>query len=272
MLSAVSIANRYLANRIVSEGHAGNVMRLARRCGSIGREEINAYIKRRLKTCKTVTVDAERHMLATLWKFAFEVGITDDPPRGIARIKVVREPVRAWTLLQCCTAVKATSQKKFRRTKNGADIGVLLRAWMLLGYETGARLSDLWSLREDNFSGGTVSWTQHKTGMPIVKVLSEECVREVQSLIRQSPDGTVLAWACSKKQAQRHMKKLLGQMGMPGSSKWLRRSSATHIECAHPGMGRRHLGHKTPGMAERHYFDYRQIHADIPQAPCLMQG
>ncbi|NBO19680.1 MAG: DUF2309 family protein, partial [Proteobacteria bacterium] len=136
---------------------------------------------------------------------------------------------------------------------------LFLKCWLLLGYETGARQSDLWSLQAKHFHNGAVQWTQHKTGQPHVRALSQACQDVVDEMLRLSPDGTVLGWAMLPSGARRVMKRHLKLCGLSGSSKWLRRSGATHIEMAQPGKGRIHLGHKTVGLAERNYIDWAQV-------------
>jgi len=152
-------------------------------------------------------------------------------------------------------------------------VGLFLRCWMLLGYETGARHGDLWEMRQEDFDldAGTVRWSQHKTGEPHVKIMSRPCLLAVQEMLERSPDGRVLGWVMSKKSGHRRMRKYLRDMKYAGSSKWLRRSGATHIEMEHPGKGRLHLGHKTPGLAERCYIDWSQVRRDIPCVPSLLK-
>jgi hypothetical protein len=67
------------------------------------------------------------------------------------------------------------------------------------------------------------------------------------------------------------MQAYLSSLRLGGSSKWLRRSGATHIEMEHPGKGRLHLGHKTHGLAERCYIDWSQVRRDIPSVPTLLK-
>lgn len=67
------------------------------------------------------------------------------------------------------------------------------------------------------------------------------------------------------------MRKFLLREKLGGSSKWLRRSSATHIEMQNPGKGRIHLGHRTIGLAEKSYIDWTQVRRDVPQAPRLLK-
>jgi len=65
----------------------------------------------------------------------------------------------------------------------------------------------------------------------------------------------------------RMMRELLDEVGLDGSSKWLRRSGATHCEMERPGAGRMHLGHRSPGLFETNYADWSQLRQNTPRTP-----
>lgn len=270
-ISFRSAAERYLGERIVSRGYSRRVMAVAAGCRRFNEDSCNRFLKQRLAEVSSVTAAPDRVIVLTIWRYAYERGLVDSMPRGIVKIKVQRPPTRAWTLEQCCTAVKATFQHDRKRLRSGASLGVFLRCWILLGYETGARQEDLWRLRDTDFSGQTVQFTQSKTGNPVPKVLTPSCMEAVRAMLEASPDGRVLGWVMKKEGGYKRMRKHLESLKMRGSGKWLRRSGCTHIEIDHPGKGRLHLGHKTVGLAERFYIDWSQVHRDIPQTPNLLK-
>lgn len=261
----------YLNERVVSRLYASNLCRLARKVGLLTVPDCNRYLKERLTKVSSVTVSYERAMLIVLWRWALDSALVDSPPKGLVKVKASRPPTRAWTLEQCCTAVKSSFSLDSETMKSGCPLGLFIRCWLLLGYESGARRGDLWRMKSTDFSGDTLWWTQHKTGDPCPKILSEECVAAVMDMLSRSTNGTVLAWATCVSGGGKHMRKFLLREKLGGSSKWLRRSSATHIEMANPGKGRIHLGHKTMGLAEKAYIDWTQVRRDIPQAPRLLK-
>jgi integrase len=126
-------------------------------------------------------------------------------------------------------------------------------------------------MRDDDLVDGAVRWSQHKTGDPHVRPLSPACMAAVREMLAHSPDGRILGWAMQANSARRRMRRYLRSLGLSGSSKWLRRSGATHIEMDAPGKGRLHLGHRTHGLAERCYIDWSQVRKDIPQVPSLLR-
>jgi integrase len=231
---------------------------------------VNAYLQRRLTEVSPVTVATERAILTGLWRWAHESGLVESAPRGIVKFKIPRRPTRAWTVSQCCTAVKGTFLLTDTIRGKGITSGLFLRAWILLGYESGARHGDLWEMRDDDLADGSIRWSQHKTGDPHVRPLSPACMTAIKAMLARSPDGRILGWAMHASAARRRMRLYLRSLGLSGSGKWLRRSGATHIEMDAPGKGRLHLGHKTHGLAERCYIDWSQVRKDIPQVPVLL--
>jgi hypothetical protein len=123
-----------------------------------------------------------------------------------------------------------------------------------------------------HIDGDTLRWTQAKTGDPIVKVLSPACLDAVTAMLAASPDGSILGWACGRRMAMRHMREHLDRCGLDGTSKWLRRSGATHIEMVAPGKASLHLGHRTATLAAQAYIDWGQVRKTTPVTPRLLEA
>jgi integrase len=263
------IAKRYLADRVVCPIYASNLNRVAERCGVIGTEAVNEYLRARLGQVSTITARTERTIIVSLWRYAYEQSLTDKPPRGVMLVKTARAPTAAWTPEQCKMLVEGTNELA-GTLRSGAPLGLFLRTWIILGYQSGSRRGDLWAMRAENFDGGTLRWTQHKTGDPLHKRLTPACVEAVRQMLALSPDGRVLGWACRMRQSMRIMKSYLESKGLPGTSKWLRRSGATHIEIREPGKARLHLGHRSVNLASQCYIDWSQVRHHAPETPSLV--
>lgn len=269
MEDMLSIARRYLAARKTTASHEANILRVAGRCRQVTAERVNLYLRTRLDSVSSNTVRHERSMILSIWRWAYDESIVDTAPRGIMRVKSVRKPTRAWTTTQCRLLVEGTRNRK-GRLRSGVSLSLFLRAWILLGYEAGARRGDLFSLRAEHLDGDSLRWTQSKTGDPIAKVLSPACVEAVKTMLMLSRDGTILGWACGKRQSMRVMKDHILACGLDGTSKWLRRSGATHCEMAQPGAGRLHLGHRSPALFDQAYADWTQLRTKTPKTPSLV--
>lgn len=265
------VADVYLRQRVVSSQYESAVKRIAAQVGRLSADRINAYLRDRLQAVSTVTARTERTVLLSLWRHAYETSMVREAPRGVMRIKARKPPTRAWTQDQVRTAIAKAGELCGRRLRSGADLGVWLRCWLLLGYEAGSRHGDLWRLTRDNLDGDVLRWTQAKTGDGITKVLSSACVKACREMLEASPDGTILGWACQRRQAMRWMRQHLDACGLAGTSKFLRRSGATHIEMLAPGKASLHLGHRTATLAAQAYIDWGQVRATAPRTPSLVE-
>lgn len=264
------IAKAYLTERIVSKHYAENVDRVALRCCEVSVKRVNEYLRQIAAEKASTTVRAERTILLTLYRYAYETGMIDEAPRGVMKVKARKQPTKAWTVDQLRKLIAATKEHDGKRLRSGANLGQFLRCWVLLAYECGARFGDVMSFAREHLDGDTLSWTQSKTGDPLSRPLTPACLTAIDKMLERSPDGRILGWACKRRQAHRIMRELLDSQGLGGSSKWLRRSGATHCEMEKPGSGRLHLGHRSPALFEQAYCDWSQLRTKTPKTPALV--
>jgi integrase len=264
------IAPLFLASRQVSDTHRRRVLSIAARAGRLTTQSLNAYLLARIEQVSGFAVKTERSICLTLWRWAYDQGHYEVAPRGVMRMKARRKPTRAWTVEQIRQILDACDRQGKRAMWSGATARDFLRCWVLLAYETGARMGDVFAFRGDQLDGDTIAWTQSKTGDPLTRTLTPACLLSVRAMLAKSTDGSIIGWVCSKRQATRRMRQLLESCGFDGSSKWLRRSGATHCEMAQAGAGRLHLGHRSPALFESNYCDWAQLRTRTPRPPSLV--
>lgn len=267
-----AVCEKYLENRICSSEYARQLRKLSSQLSDLTAEAVNAHLRARKDSVSPITLTNERRQALTLWRWAYEEGIVDASPRGVLRLRAASQPVRAWTIAQCRALVKEADNFSGKRLRNGADLGVFLRCWVLLGYETGARYGDIFSWTKDNICNDAVGWVTNKTGAVCTRVLSAEALASVRAMLAVSPDGRILGWVASRRYSFRLLRKLLSKAGHGGSGRWLRRSAATHIEMYDPGKAQWFLGHRTPGLASRHYLDQSQLAGSASRPPPIAMG
>ena len=267
IMTFARVADAYLAERIVTDIYAANVRRIALRAGAVSVESLNAFLKKRATERQSTTVRSERTILLTLYRWGYENKLIADAPRGVMKVKARKAPTKAWTIEQLRSLVEATRKHDKARLRSGASLGAFLRCWVLVAYESGARLGDVMSFTADNLDGDTLSWTQSKTGDPMVRTLTNACRSAIAEMLAASPTGSILGWACGRRMAIRHMRKLIDSVGIGGTGKWLRRSGATHCEMERAGAGRLHLGHRSPALFEQAYADWAQLRTRTPKTP-----
>lgn len=270
MKTLVDLARHYVDNRNICGEYRQTIGRIAASCPTLSADAVNAYLKRRLTEVSTITARNERGIILSLWVTAYHDGVVDTTPRGIMKIKVRRAATRAWTLEEVKTALSHARKQRGIKLRCGADKADFLSAWILLGYESGARFGDCWSFTREHIVGDALQWTQSKTGDPLSKILTPACLQACSEMLKKSPDGRIIGWVCGKRHATRIMRQHLASCELPGTSKWLRRSGATHVEMVEPGRARLHLGHRSVGLAEKAYLDWAQIRTKTPRVPALI--
>lgn len=272
LISAIKIAKQYVESKNLSAHYAKNVITTAKNCKYLSSEHINKYLKARLAIVDSSTAKSNRTIILVLYKWAYENDILENLPKNILKIKTKRKPTKAWTIDECKMLVSKTYDLDNEKTKTGCSLGLFLKCWILLAYESGARFGDIFSFNKNHLDKNILRWTQNKTGDPLTKILSDKLIDNINEITNNpnyQKSNSILGWVVKSRQAFRIMRKFLIVCGLDGSGKFLRRSGATHLENKTPGAAKLHLGHRTSGLAEKHYIDYAQIEKSIPIVPSL---
>jgi len=197
------------------------------------------------------TIHTYRRILLVVWRAAAEGGLIPAPCR-VRKVRVPTKLPRAWTLPELRRLLEFAA--KSRRPD-------YWRAFILVGYETGLRLSDLLALNADQLRDCMVVTAQRKTGEVVACQLSADALVAF-SKVRRFDTLRI-------RRLQEKFGDLLLAAKLPGSIKWLRRSGATHCERERPGSAKDYLGHKTHGLAEKHYIDQAQLGISKPRPPAI---
>ena len=264
----------YLSEREASPRYIESLnrtVRRARECGLLDTsqllpEKANEFLSR-LPLAAVTRANIRRELL-TLWRFAFENSYTDVPPLRVCRIKATPPPPRAWsldTLRKLLTAAEQDVRPVSQRCP-GLLWRDVLPCWIVLGYDTGLRFSDLLHLHGENIVNGCVICTAQKTGKFTVRAISPAGREYVGRLLERSRDGTLFRWALPRRRVLRKWNEFLREQAVAGSSRWLRRSGATYVEMNHKGEAQRFLGHSNAVLATRHYVDHT-LTLNVPASP-----
>ena len=219
---------------------------------------------------KPITISNKRRQILTLWRAAFERRLLDRLPTRVRRMRLPEAVPHAWTLeeVQSLRSAANTLPGNFRLTK--IPRSDWMTAFVDFEWDTALRLGDALSVeRTDIWPGNYLVIVQQKTGHSHKCCLSERTMRSLERTGFQKRSLLFPLWA-----DRSHFYKLFRQLralaGLgTGSSKWLRRSSATYVEKRQPGAAMRHLGHRTPGLAYKHYVDPGICQEEVPRPPEL---
>ena len=270
----VELLKVYLSEREASPRYVESLKRTVNRASQCGMldtnqltpENANAFLTR--LPLAAVTRSNIRRELLTLWRFAFENSVTDVPPLRVCRIKATPPPPRAWSIDTLRQLLVAAEQDMRPVSQRNPSLlwRYVLPCWIVIGYDTGLRLSDLLHLHESNIVNGCVICTAQKTGKFTVRAISQPGQELAARLFKRSPDGTLFRWALPRRRALVKWREFLREQQIAGSSRWLRRSGATYVEIKRKGEAQRFLGHSNAALANRHYLD-QTLTMDIPESP-----
>lgn len=225
------------------------VKRLSWRPEDLHPDLIDAYLTESLRHLAPQTVSNHRRMLGTLLRFAASEGIVDGSiVRPLRRVKRPPPAPRAWSHDEIRKLLDAAGRLTGGRK---CPHRTLMRAWILVAYSTGLRLCDLLALRHDALRGNRILVRQHKTGEPHVAYIDDNAMQALRCLPVRGP--RIFGDLTCRDKVLAQMRKTCQLAGMPGSTKFLRRSGATYAEIVGKSATG-HLGHKTASM-KAHYVD-----------------
>lgn len=267
------LLEHFIASRNPSPRYLESLRRTVRRAAMYGltnvcqmtNESVNQFLGN-LRDLSAETVSNIRRETCTLWRYAHEIEALDTLPTRVRRVRVARAAARAWSMqdllrmLDC--AQQDAAQVSGRVPLRACDV---LPAWILVGYETGLRFSDVLSLAKGNVYNNSVVLSEAKTGKTCVCPISPEAEESLATLLTHSPDGTYWKWCLPRRRAFCLWRAFLDRHGFSGSARWLRRSAATYIEREKSGGATVFLRHSAPHLARVHYIDATLL--TPPQAP-----
>ena len=263
-----TLASRYCTRVGGSPGYAEQLRVLVKRlpweAEGLDPDLIDDYLTNAMKHLSPVTVSNHRLMLQRLLQFAAAEGLVDKSiVRPLRRIKQPTPCPVAWSHAQIRLLLEAaatmTGGVKCPHSK-------LMRAWILVCYATGLRLSDMLAIRHDQIRGRRLLIRQQKTGEPHICYLDPSALDAIASLPRLGP--RIFGDLVCRDKILAHMRGLTKKAGVPGTTKFLRRSGATYAELAGKNPSG-HLGHRSPGM-KIYYVDRLLLAEERGDEPTTM--
>ncbi len=267
----LSLAQQYCDEREVSADYRQALARVARSMEAAGITPSmlsDSVINRWLASLNqsATTRSNYRRMALTLWRYALDLRLTDHPIGRVMRVKANTKTPIAWSADEMRRLILAA--RNMRDTlRSGCPANLFFEAFLRTGYETGLRFSDLLRLRVEQLRDHRLFVVQNKTGQPLAKVLSAECVSCLRDLSVLGDGKTFFLWALHHRWLRVHFRRLCHAAGVTGTPKWLRRTGATAVEAVSPGSAGRFLGHLSPGLAARFYVDPTLLPNACPTPP-----
>ena len=267
----LDIGSKYLASRSISVAYAKNILRTLRRAKDAGitpdnicGERVNTFLASLSSASPASRANARRELLC-IWRFGYELGQIATPPERVMRVRVARQPTEAWSLGELREIHRAAQEDN---TPIGGvhsmPVCAYLPAWISIGYDTGLRHGDLYTLHRQEIRNGMVYRTARKTGKVLARRLSSGSLLDAQRLIEASPDGYLFSWFITRRRWFVVFRDFLDRHQFRGTSQWLRRSCATYLAQESRGLASRYLQHSSERLLD-HYVDESLL--DCPPGP-----
>jgi len=273
-MNLFALLNQYLSERDCSTHYRDSLRRTVRKARVYGIENtcqilpdaVNQWL-RGLEVGPTTRANIRREFL-TLWRYAYEEGLTNEPPRRVTRYSPAMSPPEAYSSDDLARMMECAEQDAtpVGGTTN-ARVCDVIPPWVGLAYDTGLRFTDVLEMRKGQVRRGCVCVTARKTGKASTKAVSDDTASLLRRLAMLSPDDTLWLWCFTRRRAFRTWRAFLDRHVFRGSSRWLRRSCATYSEQQEAGAATRILDHSAPHLARQHYIDVTLLKPPAPPPP-----
>jgi len=215
------------------------------------------------------TISNRRRTIKTLWQAAFIARYVSEPPLRLRRVRVPQRIPFAWSHGQLSQLLAVIETLEGRLFRHGVECAVFWRAWVLTAYYSGLRPCDLLQIRFDQISEtGRVVIIQQKTGNSVKCCLPPECLKAIEAS-RPPNRRYVFRDLISPGRLQKGFRAIVRKAKLRGSAKTLRATGATYCEDQTPGSAMKFLGHRTPGLAYKHYVDPRLLREKVVGPPAI---
>lgn len=236
-------------------------------------DAMNPWLTSALTLNRRTTVHTYRRMILVLWRYCYEIGVLNEWPR---RVKPIRQPgriIEGYDAAQMATLLRTADALPGVYRRTGIEKRLWWTAFLLTAWATGLRLGDLLRIERDwikvgDDGSGRLSVVMNKTGNVIHRVLPTIAVAAIDRLMATG-DKRILCFplSCDSRDYFREFKQLAKDAGLSGTTKWIRRGSASEVERLCAGAARYHLGHRSPGMFDMAYRVDRIVGQNIPLPP-----
>ncbi len=156
---------------------------------------------------------------------------------------------------------------------NGKPRGLFWKTFVATAWDTALRLSDVLALeRQDITLGRGLTIVQAKSGRQHRVQFHQQTLAWIDDLMDGDDHGAIIPVWCERRQFYRHFKNLTTFAGVPCTTKWIRRGSASQYEADNPGQAWKHLGHSAPGLDRKFYLNPQIAYPERPMVRSVTDG
>jgi integrase len=235
---------------------------------------VNQWLSTVAAEKSSATVLGHKRGVTVLWNWlAGQNLVRPYDSRRLRRVTVTTPPPRSWSVDQVRALLEGAAT--LLQPCNHGTAAELMRAWVLLGYESGLRPGDMRRLTPADVARNVISITQNKTGRPHSFAITAATRAALEPLIAA---GNPTIFPASKRQVEKWEARLFAASKTFGFFKQyrqglgtLRKTNATEI-CRRDGVtaAARALGHVSGvAIALKHYIAPDAV-GKTPSPPVLL--
>ena len=234
---------------------------------------VNSWLAWLLERVSRETAHTHRRILLVLWRAAYEVEALAEYPRRVRPIKRPQRIIEGYDTEQMAELLRAADTLTGTFRQNSIERRLWWVAFLLVAWSTGLRLGDLLRIergwvKPGEDGSGRLSLVMSKTGHVIHRLLPPNAMQALERLVLSGkPRKLCFPLWLDRREYFREFKALAESAGLPGSSKWIRRGSASEVEKLSAGMARYHLGHRSAQMFDLAYRVDRIVGSHVPLPP-----
>lgn len=151
---------------------------------------VNRWLSDLSSRLSAFTVLGRKRGITPVWNWLAGLGLVPwYNSRALKKTKAPYPPVQAWSTHQVAALLRGADALSGSLT-NGIAARDLMRAYVMVAYETGFRPSDMHRLRWSQLQGDRLLVVQHKTKKSHAKVLSADTIALLAPL-RRKPSDTI---------------------------------------------------------------------------------
>lgn len=238
---------------------------------------VNDWLATVAKARSPATVRGHKASITSVWNWLAEQRLVEPyHPRRLRRIRVTTPAPMPWSMDQVRSLLKGADALK-GRLLSGLAASDLMRAWVIVGYESALRPSDMRRLSPRSILGSRIVVVQHKTGQPHSCTLSPTALESLQPLIAiggetlfPSSKDTIRRWELLLFESAKEYGFTRQRRQGIGT---LRKTNATEV-CRRDGIdaAAKSLGHISGTMIARRHYVAPDAIAETPSPPALIHA
>lgn len=239
--------------------------------GDFEAAKLNAFLAHLLAIGRSPWgVKSRRTGLLVLWRFARNAGLVQSPPDGVKRVHCQPLSNDGFDVRQMEQLLGYVSTLRFSVNRTSLPQRLWWDSLLRVKWDLVLRAGDMLRVRPCDFRPEGWLWAREsKTGRENWLRLRPSAAESLAAFLAVDPRRSLVWPGYAPKNFYKAFKRLAVRAGVPGTSRFVRRGSASEFEAMHRGAAWQFMRHSTPAVFEHHYRVQRITEREAPGPPEL---